>query len=217
MATTTPREFEGEPRLTPDIVATITEAYRSNLGDSDKAAAGGDVEWYSGAAEAYEHVLALIHGVPVDEPARHMPDLHKHVPNGLYAEAHAFMTRTDRPGRGYKVMPESGWWVYEGPRLVTVTQWDEHGSLVKEEKVEHAQILRVLQDHLDDLAILTGSDDPYYELAENAFSLVLSDVQTGTSLHSWHIARRLVDRSLTAATLHLDHPGHRITTAWEEF
>lgn len=65
MATTTPREFEGEPTLTPEHVATITQWYHSALGDSDKAADGEDESYYSGLAEAFENVLILLHGMPL--------------------------------------------------------------------------------------------------------------------------------------------------------
>ena len=63
MATTTPTTFEGEPTLTPEYVATITEWYHSSLGDSDKAADGEDASYYSGLADAFENVLILLHGM----------------------------------------------------------------------------------------------------------------------------------------------------------
>jgi hypothetical protein len=215
-------------------VAQLIEWYESNLADSDKAADGYDAGAYGGAADAHFDALTLLTGVdleivkryndgedvapvsPANGPAPAPLVLTAHVPGAEFAAAHAHMSgERDRPG--YTLMPASGWQIYDGPRLVRVTTWDERGGTVKTELVEHAQILQVLQGHLDDLANLTGPDDPYYELAAAAFGLVLSDAQTGTSIYAWPEMNRLVDRALTAAILRLDYPGHRITTAWEEF
>ena len=65
MATTTPTTFTGTLRVTPEIIQYLTDAYLSNLGDSDKGTDPEDVCWYDGHVDAYEHALRLLHGMPV--------------------------------------------------------------------------------------------------------------------------------------------------------
>jgi hypothetical protein len=67
MATTIPTEFTGHATCDTDKIATIREWYETNLGDSDKAAEGYDLGWYTGQAAAFEAVLCLLFNMPVSD------------------------------------------------------------------------------------------------------------------------------------------------------
>jgi hypothetical protein len=66
MATTTPREWEGEPTLTPEVLAAIGDMYRTALGDMDKASDGDDASYYEGWSDGLAYVLDLLYGVERD-------------------------------------------------------------------------------------------------------------------------------------------------------
>jgi len=67
VATTTPQTFEGEPVLTPDKVAAITDWYHMRLADSDKAD-HDDALYWQGCADALADVLALLHHTETESP-----------------------------------------------------------------------------------------------------------------------------------------------------
>ena len=234
MATTTPFPFgdyvHGDK---PEARALIAE-YESALADSDKAGETDTAAYHEGRTEAFADALFLLLDVSQEawdryqqgvSPANDEPDLPQirilpsvmHIPNEHYAAAHDHMTgeRDNRYG-AYTLMSESGWQIYQGPRLVRLAVWDVNGTRVREDLVEHAQIMRLLQDHLDEIALDLGNpvDDEHYDVVEAALGLVLSDAQTGTSIMHWPVMNRLVDRALTAAML--GQTGH-VTTEWEEF
>lgn len=185
-------------------------------------AGGGGTDCYWSAdqptAEHEQHII------DPDDPhhtggkeIRIMPSV-MHVDDGKYDEAHARMTRLGRGERAGYTRAQSGWQMYSGLRLVEVTTCDEHNTTVSVEMVEHAQIMRVLQDHLNEIGRAHGNpvDDLEYDVTDAALSLVLSDAETGTSILAWPVMNRLVDRALTAAMLG-DEPGSYVTTEWEEF
>jgi hypothetical protein len=72
VATTIPTSFPADvhPVLTRTHLATITEWYESTLRDSDKADGPEDVFWYDGQHTAYESVLRLLHGMPMNDLCR---------------------------------------------------------------------------------------------------------------------------------------------------
>jgi hypothetical protein len=155
---------------------------------------------------------------PTEKESRRM-DTVIHTPNEHFAAAQRLMTCEDRlVRRGFTLMPDSGWLVYQGPRLVKLTWWDQHGQHHEDQDVEfeHAWIMRLLQDHLDEIGAAQGNpvDSAQYDVVEAALNLVLSDAQTGTSLAAWPVMNRLVDRALTGA---MYRAGWRVTTQWEEF
>jgi hypothetical protein len=69
MATTIPTEFTGHATCDTDKVAIIREWYETNLRDSDKAAEGYDLGWYSGQADAFETALRLLFNMPLENGA----------------------------------------------------------------------------------------------------------------------------------------------------
>ena len=215
------------------IVTELIDRYESNLGDSDHAADGYDQGIYTGAWEAYFDTLVMLCEIEPDVVMRYhagedvsrakpapiliLPSV-MHVDDALWNEAHAHFTRPElRDGRGYTLTPESGWYLYSGARLVKLDTWDQDGVRVSSNLIEHGQIMRILQDHLNAQAETLGNpvNDLEYDLTEAALNLVLSDAQTGTSLFAWPVMNRLVDRVLTAATA--GEPGWHVTSEWCEF
>jgi hypothetical protein len=235
MATTTPKSFEGEPDLTPEKVAVITEWYHIRLADSDKAD-HDDALYWSGCADALADVLGLLHNVAEDEPdwqdrvpagapeadrvspanekETHVMEQFEHEAGAAFAEVHAHFTRPElRDGRGYTLLPRSGWYLYDGPRLVLLQWWSITGEEIQHRQVEHAELLRDVSNLMDTLAV-ESTTSPEYLMAAAAFDLILSDAQTGTSLFSWEPMRRLVNHVITSIYC---AEGITITTAWQEF
>lgn len=126
----------------------------------------------------------------------------------------------------YTKMP-NGWWIYDGPRLVTVNTWrgsQEEATGV--EKVDHATLLGMLWNAMQRRVTDLQKHEPHTTLAYNAgmqwtilsaaFDLVQSDAETGSSLAVWRGPRELVDMALTL--VHSDTvDGVYLTTEWEEF
>jgi hypothetical protein len=61
VATTTPKTFTTRARVSPAVVAEIIDAYHGSLRDSDTSPSLADTQYWTGAANAYEHVLELLH------------------------------------------------------------------------------------------------------------------------------------------------------------
>lgn len=131
----------------------------------------------------------------------------------------------DRVDAYWTKMP-NGWYVYDGPRLVTV---HTHDAVTNErtatEMVDHATLLRLLWDRMGDLAHneVTANNGRWsldmiaeYTILSAAFDLVESDLDTGSSLHSWRGPREMVDLALTLA-MNVDDRSHFVATEWEEF
>jgi hypothetical protein len=134
-------------------------------------------------------------------------------------------TRQPDPNdRNWTAMP-NGWFVYQGPRLVTVRtyqQREDGAHLTGTEQVDHATLLRLLWDRMDHInrvvdggAWSKGASGEYFVLSA-AFDLVESDLVTGSSLASWRGPRELVDMALTLASTHASDDLF-VSTEWEEF
>lgn len=63
MARTTPRVWEGETKLSPEVVARLYDQYVTALGDEDKAGDVEDCVYYEGWREALEWVLDVLYGI----------------------------------------------------------------------------------------------------------------------------------------------------------
>lgn len=130
--------------------------------------------------------------------------------------------RTDQQYGHWTTMP-NGWFVYQGPRLVTVHTHEKHADVAHRtatETVDHATLLRLLWDRMsaianDDADAWTPEAAAEYTVLSAAFDLVESDLVTGSSLASWRGPRELVDMALTLAFNRGDEVF--VTTEWEEF
>lgn len=143
--------------------------------------------------------------------------------------AHLVETKKNRENRGpdFTRMP-NGWFVYDGPRLVTVhtfVQGDDGAHLTGTEKVDHASLLKLLWDRMGDIATneVTANGGAWtpelaseYTVLSAAFDLIESDLDTGGSLASWRGPREMVDLALTLAITDAGDP-HFVQTEWEEF
>lgn len=75
MSTTIPTEFVGTPTLDRDnVVETIEQWYREALGNFDKASTVEEAENYETEYLAYESVLRLLYGMPMDDEPERGPD-----------------------------------------------------------------------------------------------------------------------------------------------
>jgi hypothetical protein len=154
-------------------------------------------------------------GYPIPEPAPETPvrEQYQHVVGAAFADARDYFTSRDGAGP-YVLMPRSGWYVYDGPRLVTLHWWGLGDVHVQTRQVEHAELLQDVSTHMDMLAQQSTTSAEYL-MSAAAFDLILSDVQTGTSLYSWQPMRRLVDQVIN--WIYAGDSGVHITSQWAEF
>jgi len=101
-----------------------------------------------------------------------------------------------------------GLYVWDAARRVTVTSTATGTRQPRTQTFEHATILGALSDHIDNMP----NHDPRMLTAEAAYDLVLSDLETGTSLAAWPTMRRVVEHVLAQA-LGLQ----AVVTEWPEF
>jgi hypothetical protein len=142
---------------------------------------------------------------------------------GRYRDLDARM-KSRLPSDYYSGMP-NGWFVYEGPRLVTVVSAQIGSDHQIAELVDHATLLTRLHDRMTDLdkrlSMLKAGPEQWalsveYTIMSTAWDLIESDLLTGTSLATWAAPRQLVDHALTLAMLG-EHSYRFIFTEWQEF
>jgi hypothetical protein len=231
MATTTPFPFGDYVHGDKPEARALIAQYESALADSDKAGETDAASYHDGRTEVFADALFLLLEIPLeaweqyqqgtlvvspanDGPA-HVMESFEHVPGAEFAEAHDYFTRSQKADSGsYTLMPASGWYVYDGPRLVTLHWWSTTGTHVQDRQVEHAELLRDVSNHMDMLA-QQSTTSPEYLMSAAAFDLILSDAQTGTSLYSWSPMRRLVNQVIT--WIYTGDSGVLVTTEWAEF
>ncbi|MBD7982770.1 hypothetical protein [Oerskovia merdavium] len=102
----------------------------------------------------------------------------------------------------------SGLYIWDATRRVDLTSTAPGARQARTQRFEHGTILGALSDHIDHLP----DNDPRTLTAEAAYELVLSDLETGTSLAAWPTMRRIVEHALTQM---LGVPA--ISTEWPEF
>lgn len=148
-------------------------------------------------------------------PPTHNPDRYRDLDTRM---------KTRLPSDYYSGMP-NGWFVYDGPRLVTVVSAHVGSDHRISETVDHATLLRLLHERMTDLhkRLVTLKAGPEqwalsveYTIMSTAWDLIESDLLTGTSLASWPAPRELVDHALTLALLG-EQDGRFIRTEWQEF
>jgi hypothetical protein len=229
MANTIPFPFGDYVRGDNTAAHQLIAEYESALGDSDHAGETDTAAYHEGRTEAFADALTLLLDVPGeaweqyrsgvspakddDEPA-YVMETFEHVPGRAFEYVHeAFTHASNKASRGYTLLPASGWYVYDGPRLVRLHWWGLGAVHVQSRMVEHAELLRDVSNRMDALA-LQSTTSPEYLMAAAAFDLILSDVQTGTSLCSWEPMRRLVNQVITSIYC---ADGVLITSEWAEF
>jgi hypothetical protein len=102
----------------------------------------------------------------------------------------------------------SGLYIWDPSRRVVLGYTSQVTRKSETATFEHATLLAMLSDHIDTLDARGDS----VLLAEATYDLILSDLETGTSLATWPALSRLVDHTLGQA-LNLAH----LVTVWPEF
>lgn len=230
MANTIPFPFGDYVRGDNTVAHQLIAEYESALGDSDHSGESDTAAYHEGRTEAFADALTMLLDVPGeaweqyrsgvspakddDEAPAYVMETFEHVTGQAFEEVHAHFTRPElKEGRGYTLLPASGWRIYDGPRLVRLHWWGLGGVHVQSRMVEHAELMRDVSNRMDTLA-LDSTTSPEYLMAAAAFDLILSDAQTGTSLYSWPVMRRLVNQVITSIYC---TDGVLITTEWAEF
>lgn len=138
-----------------------------------------------------------------------------------WVETQAQSARSARPSQHarHDVTEVDGWHIPYGPRPITVTSTDpKTGTVIGKENMHVGQILRLISNYLDHLEGQKPTDDRTIALALAVYELVVSDLETGTSIAAWQTWNLLVDQVITDA-MAFESGGfpRAFTTRWSEF
>lgn len=130
-----------------------------------------------------------------------------HIPfNELLAKyQEMYKQQMDRENYARIVPTSDGLPVPYGPRPVTMSFFESTTE------VSHSFVLRLLSRLLDQHAAGAPTSEDTVLIVAAAYALVISDLETGTSIATWPVMNDLVDRALG---LVLQTP---VTTTWKEF